>query len=77
MAKWFEFEDAGPSMSGKTKNWRVVSKRARDELGLVSWYSAWRQYVFAPSEDTVFSPDCLRDIADFCEQQTREHKGKP
>lgn len=52
-------------------------------LGTVQWLGAWRQYVFLPllrDEDDglfteyVYNPQCLRDIADFTEAQTKEHR---
>jgi hypothetical protein len=43
-------------------------------LGLVQWFSRWRQYTFVPHGGTVFEKDCLRTIADFCEEQTTKHR---
>jgi hypothetical protein len=77
---WIKFEDCGQSKSGKTRIWRVMPIGASDVskpgalLGHVSWYSGWRKYVFAPNVNTVFEQDCLRDLADFCERVTKEHK---
>ena len=52
-------------------------------LGTVQWLGAWRQYVFVPllrDEDDglfneyVYNPACLREIADFVEAKTKEHR---
>lgn len=32
-------------------------------LGHIGWYNRWRQFVFVPQDDTIFSHDCLEDIA--------------
>lgn len=40
-------------------------------LGAVLFYPRWRRYVFQPYSNTLYEHDCLRDIADFCEAQTR------
>jgi hypothetical protein len=76
---WISFEYAGPSPSGKTLEWLVHPKDNRDLaacLGFVKWHCPWRKYTFQPFSNTVFENDCLRDIADFCEQKTQEHPRK-
>jgi hypothetical protein len=76
---WISFEYAGQSKSGKTSEWRVRPEGKPDLgpcLGVVKWYASWRKYAFNPSANTVFEQDCLREIADFCERQTKEHKAK-
>ena len=79
MSKWIEFEELGTSKSGKTKIWVVYSKK--DEvpfsdlwIGQVKWMSSWRKYAFFPEQDTVYEQDCLRDLAQFCEDQNKAHK---
>ena len=39
----------------KTSVYGVFSKNRGDRLGEIRWHSPWRQYVFLPSGDTVFS----------------------
>ena len=74
MPKWVQFTDERPSPSGKTKGWHVRTKDGRTLLGYVFWHAPWRKYVFAPAADTIFEQDCLRDIADFVQFQTIEHR---
>ncbi len=78
MAKWIEFRDVSEHFPArKTRTWAVLPKAQPGAvLGRVEWYPGWRKYVFAPEADTVYEQDCLRDIAAFCEQQTREHRDK-
>lgn len=73
MAKWVEFTDAGPTISGKTRRFEVHSKQGKVHLGRVMWYPQWRKYTFHPCFPTIFEEDCLRDIAQFCEEETRMH----
>lgn len=82
---WITFEDAGTSKSGKTLEWRVQPKETFEVagvavaaacIGMVKWYAPWRRYCLFPYSSAVFEWDCLRTIADFCEQKTREHKEK-
>jgi hypothetical protein len=37
-------------------------------LGTVEVFERWHQYCFFPREDTVYSSECLDDIADFLRQ---------
>lgn len=72
---WITFSHAGRSKSGKTEIWIVHPKdNPHATLGMISWYSPWRKYVFSPAPGTVFEEDCLRTIAEFVEAQTRQHK---
>lgn len=59
----------------KTRTWRVVPVDGNAaDIGYVGWYAPWRCYSFFPGEYTVFERRCLRDIADFCEAQTKERR---
>lgn len=59
---------------GETKVWGVDAKRDGTPLGVVQWFARWRCYTFGPEPETVFSDECLRDITDFCEAKTKEHR---
>ena len=69
---WLEFtviED-----TGKTKKWSVTNKSTRVFVGQVKWYGGWRRYAFFTDADMLFDADCLREIADFLEQQMNDRK---
>jgi hypothetical protein len=71
---YLDFALIGNSRSGLTKVWEVKSST---HLGIVSWYGPWRKYTFHNTyADCIFDANCLREIADFCETQTKEHKLK-
>lgn len=72
MAKWIEFREV-PSQ-GATKRWDVVTSSDETFLGSVRRYSGWRRYCFFPDFGSFYEQDCLRDVADFIEARTREHK---
>lgn len=79
MSKWLEFSEPSPSKSGKTKMWEVYSSKDGDSgvwLGDIRWTGRWRRYAFYPGSDMMFEHGCLRDLADFCEQQTKVHRQK-
>ncbi len=76
--KWINVVPMGTSDSGKTLLWNLLTKDGSFLLGKVSWHGPWRKYTFepAPGYRLVFEQDCLRDIADFIETATREHREK-
>jgi len=71
--KWIRFDSTGASDSGKTETWRV-STLDGTPLGRVAWFGRWRRYAFFPFDATVFEPQCLRDLAAFCEERTMAHR---
>jgi hypothetical protein len=74
--KWIRFREQGSSPSGKTRRWTVLpTHEVGLPLGSVSWYAPWRCYAFSPTlaGASVFERRCLRDIANFLEDQTIEH----
>ena len=46
----------------------------RAMLGDIKWWSTWRKYCFFPAPATLYEHTCLRDIANFCEMETRKRK---
>jgi len=76
MSKWIDIVPALPNK--KTNVWHVNSKDSTRwfNLGVIKWFGRWRKYCFFPSLDTVFEEDCLRDISEFIERATKEHKQK-
>jgi hypothetical protein len=59
--------------AGKKTRWWEVTATASDEvLGHVSFWGAWRKYVFKPLAGTLYDAACQREIADFTENQTKQ-----
>ena len=74
MAKWIEFRQVfAVSHKTLTNKWEVVTKQG-GHLGYVKWYSGWRRYCFFPSPGTLYEQDCLRDIAEFCQTESKRYK---
>lgn len=61
------------SPSGRTGIWDVLTKQG-GTLGEVKWYSRWRKYSFFPGDGCLFEQTCLREIADFIEERTKEQR---
>lgn len=73
--KWIRFQESvvrDPKI--KTNIWAVLSIHETLPLGYVRWFSNWRKYCFFPLQSTIYEQDCLRDIANFCESQTKTHR---
>jgi len=60
----------------RTKTWTVFGRDGGGRIGQIAWLGKWRKYCFFPALDTVFEQVCLREIADFCEHETRHHRRK-
>lgn len=58
----------------KTRRWIICADDGEVELGEVKWLGKWRCYCFFPLNDTLYEKQCLRDLANFCERKTTEHK---
>ena len=71
--EWIIFNEQLSFRGHATTRWTVASKRGA-ALGVVRWFSHWRKYGFVPEPNCVFEQVCLRDIAQFIEERTREHK---
>lgn len=77
MSKYLKFiEDLAPT-DRKTKVW-FVSSMTNFMLGRIKWHGPWRKYCFfvAATGEYVFDKNCLREIADFCEEQTNLYMEK-
>jgi len=59
-------------LRAKTKVYVIANKDDGSVLGEVKWFGRWRKY--AAALNGMFEEKCMREIADFCEKLTREHK---
>ena len=74
MAKWIRFRLAD-EQKPKTKVWDVLTADNEENfLGRIKWFGRWRKYSFFPASYTIFENQCLRDIADFMEEEMRKRK---
>ena len=69
---YITFIRTGKSDSGKTQVW-TVRDQGKETLGYVKWFAPWRSYAFEPEPNMVFEKTCLKEIARFCEELTKEH----
>lgn len=71
---YMRFVVSGYSKSGKTAVVEVVNVTSGVRLGFINWYGPWRQYCFNPNSATIFNMQCLREIADICDNLTRNQR---
>jgi hypothetical protein len=74
MSKWIRFEHYPPKSGHTTSIWIVMTKESDVTLGIIKWLPRWRKYAFFPANDTVYEPDCLRDLADFIKERMEERR---
>lgn len=74
MARWIEFVEV--ESPGKTQRWEVRVTTSGTTIGRIGWSSGWRRYTLLPAYPTEWEQDCLRDVAEFIERQTREYKSR-
>lgn len=79
MSKWIHFEPVPVPPDRKTSVWNVFTNGSEKEvgglfLGKISWWGAWRKYAFFPKDNTLYETTCLRDIAQFIEEQTQKRR---
>lgn len=74
---YIKFVEEPFSTPHKTRLWGVWTVDGDEPLGAIKWFGRWRCYSFFPAIQTVFERKCLRDLADFCEARTQEHRVKP
>lgn len=73
--RYITFSNLGPAPGRLTNRYRIDSEHG-GVLGFVRWWGGWRKYVLEPGEDTVFEETCLREIAAFCADMTKQHRAK-
>lgn len=79
MAEWTPHELSRLRRGGRppprgriTRVWYALAARDRTRLGIVAWHGPWRRYCFYPERGTIWSADCLADVAAFCERKIAE-----
>jgi hypothetical protein len=63
----------GEQFSGKPIYW-VTNLKSGPAIGQIFWYAAWRRWTARFDPDSVWSADCLRDVASYLEQLNKAPK---
>jgi len=66
---YFEIDEYWKTTLDSEKDvWVCYDNKTKSELGYISWYPSWNQYIANFNADAVFSQDCLANIIDFIKQ---------
>lgn len=71
--KWIEIEKL-PKDGKKTDTFEVWNTLDKVSLGIIKWKANWRKYAFFPYNQTCYEQDCMRDISEFIENETKDYK---
>lgn len=71
--EYLKFQDVD-NAGLKTRRVEVRTVNSNVLLGVIAWYSHWRQYVFFPEPETIFNPGCLGEIGGTAAAMTRDHR---
>lgn len=52
--------------------YRIYNNKSKTQIGIISWYKPWKEYVFSSMSECVFNNACLRDVLDFIENQIKK-----
>jgi hypothetical protein len=58
--------------SPETSGWRVDNHHEGYEIGYINWFADFKSYTYDPLESTVYTPDCLIEIAKFCADENQK-----
>lgn len=73
--EYLNFHDEGKVHATAATNKFVVTNRSNGAIiGTVRWYIFWRKYCFFPVGSCILDSQCLKDISEFVETKTSEHK---
>jgi hypothetical protein len=60
----------------KTRVIAVMNKHHEEVIGMIKWFSRWRQYCFFPTNETVWNINCLNDVNEVITMLADERKKK-
>jgi hypothetical protein len=65
----------GESPGKKTNIYQVQSRVGESfiVIGFIKWHGPWRKYCYFPQPETIYDKGCMREIANFCDDETEKH----
>ena len=52
-------------LSTGKQRWDCLNRKHGEKLGDVNYNGRWRQYVYSPVNQAIYSAGCMRDVAEF------------
>jgi hypothetical protein len=65
--KYIYMQQVGNEVFEGKPVYRIFNNRNKGQIGIISFYKPWKEYVFSSIPDCVFNIGCLRDVLDFIE----------
>ena len=65
--KFITIEQRDGEVFEKHPVYRIYNNRSKGQIGILSFYKPWKEYVFSSKEDCVFNNTGMRDVRDFIE----------
>lgn len=69
--RFIVIEQRGSEVFSGRPVYRIFNRRSGAQLGILSYYSPWKEYVFSSREDCVFNRSCLLDVLNFLDRVAR------
>jgi len=70
-SKYLNFIKLETKEERKTSIYRIENKSG-DYLGILSFFPAWRKYVYSPAKLTKWDSNCLQDVVEKLNELTNE-----
>jgi hypothetical protein len=51
--------------------YRIFNNKTAAQIGILSFYKPWKEYVFQSKAGCVYNNGCLRDVLDFMENEIK------
>jgi len=65
--KFITIQQVGSEIFEGRPVYRIFNNRSNDQIGILSFYKPWKQYVFSSQPECVFNNSCLKDVLNFIE----------
>jgi len=65
--KYIHIQQNGNETFNGKPVYRIYNNRTKSQLGIISYYKPWKEYVFSSQPECVFNDSCLRDVLNFIE----------
>lgn len=69
--KFIHIKQVNEELFEKKPVYRIFNNKSGDQLGIISYYKPWKEYVFSSIPECAFNNGCLRDVLDFIENEIK------
>lgn len=71
--KFITIRQVDGELFNKKPVYRIFNNRnVTSQLGIISYYNPWKEYVFSSLPECVFNNSCLRNVVDFIENEIKK-----